>query len=325
MGGAASATIHDTSHGAIGIKEIHNILNNDNCLRETFINFLSTEFGPENITFLSTPFDFTAEYEKNLKAKAQHLLTNVFARPERATIEVKSILHASLDNPNLDSLSLVDINFLKSMDENRKHIIAIVTIGAFSAFLRSEAYQRWFWTRESPPILSTPFRSIFSQFRPSDFDSITTKASWFQTICHSLDNLPISISIADATRRRFPLIYVNSAFQEMSGFSLEEAIGKSNKFLQKGMVEDSMGKIMTETLAAGEPSRVFISNKRKDDTPYRSLLSMKPVYSLDGVYRLVIGVQFDVTHRSNSYIALCVANDIFQALPSTCPSDIFGS
>jgi hypothetical protein len=51
---------------------------------------------------------------------------------------------------------------------------------------------------------------------------------------------------------------------------------------------------------------------------------MKPVHSLDGGYRLVIGMQFDITNQFNSYVALCVANDLFRALPSTCPNDAIG-
>jgi PAS domain S-box-containing protein len=321
MGGSAS--VHDSSHGAIGIQETYHMLKNESGLRDAFINFLASEYR-ENLTFLSTPFDFTIEYEKSLKEKAHHLLSNVFASPETPSVHVKSALHASLESQNLDSLQLVDINFLKLIHENRKQILTLVIVGAFPAFLKSEAYQRWFWTRESPSIMNTPIQTIFSQFRANDFDSILTKQSWLQTICHSFDNLPISISIADANQRRFPLIYVNSAFQEMSGFSLQDVIGKSNKFLQKGLVEESMGNLMSQRLGAGETCRVFISNKRKDDTPYRSLLSMKPIYSLDGVYRLVIGMQFDVTNQFNSYIALCIANDIFQALPSTCPNDVVG-
>jgi PAS domain S-box-containing protein len=327
MGGSAS--VHDTTHGAIGIQEIYNLLSTQGSLRDSFVNFLAVEYG-DDISYLSTPFDFTVDYEKKLKAKAQDLLVNVFACPQRPSFEVKSALHASLDEQTLDKLSLKDIHFLKRINENRKQILTIVAIGSFSAFLRSEAYQRWFWTRESPPLVpSPPLQSLFSHLRADDFDGLLPTrtspcSSWLQTLCHSFDNLPISISIGDATQRRFPLIYANSAFLEMSGFSLQEVIGKSNKFLQKGAVEESVAKIMTDTLSAAEPCRVFVSNRRKDDTPYRSLLSMKPVHSLDGGYRLVIGIQFDVTSQSNSYVALCVANDIFRALPSTCPNDIIG-
>lgn len=318
----SSASIHDTTHGTVGIHEIYTLLQNDSSLRNTFCNYLTNEFQ-DSMTFIATPFDFTSEYQKIVRTKAQYLLTSVFASPPSPTLEVKSVLRANLENQTFDSLSLTDINFLKSVNDCRKEILTVVIIGTFSNFLKSEEYQRWFWTRESPSNLSTPFQSLFSQFHLHDFDSIT-KSSWLQTICHAFDNLPISISIADATQRRFPLIYVNSAFQEMSGFTLQEVIGKSNKFLQKAAVEESMGHIMTTTLGAGEPCRVFISNKRKDDTPFRSLLSMKPVHSLDGTYRLVIGMQFDVTNKYSSSIALCIANDLFQALPATCPNDIIG-
>ena len=334
MGGSVSSTtkFRDTSHGLVGLKEIYSMLQSDQSLRETFTFFLRNECG-ENLSFLSTPFDFNAEYGTKLKQQALGLLANAFDMPSTPTLTVKSALHASLENASIETtgLSLVDLHFMKQIDENRKQIITLVIIGLFSAFLKSDAYQQWFWTRESPfpaPPASLhsssllQSQSLFTPFHSNDFELVGPKNSWFQTLCHSFDNLPISISIADATQRRFPLLYVNSAFQEMSGFSLHEAIGQSNKFLQGGQVEETMGTVMTQTLAAGKACRVFISNKRKDGTPFRNLLSMKPIFSLDGTYRCVIGVQFDVTNKSNSYIALCIVNDIFQALPSTCPNDV---
>jgi PAS domain S-box-containing protein len=333
MGGSvSSAKCRDNSHGVTGLKEVYSMLQNNQSLREAFTYFLRNEYG-ENLSFLSTPFDFNLEYGTKLKQQALNLLSNVFQMPSTPSVTVKSVLHSSVESANLETtgLSLVDLHFLKEIDENRKQIITLVLIGLFPAFLKSDAYQQWFWTRESPFPSSLPLnssssllqsQSLFTQFHSNDFDLIGPKSSWFQTLCHSFDNLPISISIADATQRRFPLVYVNSAFQEMCGFTLHEIIGKSNKFLQQGQVEESMGTVMTETLGAGKPCRVFISNKRKDGTPFRNLLSMKPIFSLDGTYRFVIGMQFDVTNKSNSYIALCIAQDIFQALPSTCPNDV---
>jgi PAS domain S-box-containing protein len=325
MGGSVSSTKYrDDSHGLIGLKEIYSMLQNNQSLRETFSSFLVNECG-ENLSFLSTPFDFNVEYDAKLKQRALDLLSNVFEMPSSPTVTVKSVLQTSLEKSNLETngLSLVDIQFMKQIDENRKQIISLLTIGSFSAFLKSDAYQQWFWTRESPSPFSSSLssQSLFAQFHPQDFDSFGPKNSWFQTLCHAFDKLPISISIADATQRRFPLLYVNAAFQDMSGFTLHEVIGKSNKFLQQGQVEESMGATMTRSLAAGQVCRVFVSNKRKDGTPFRNLLSMKPIHSFDGTYRFVIAMQFDVTNRFSSYVALCMANDLFQSLPLTCPND----
>lgn len=341
MGGSISTVAavksRDTSHGLIGLQEIYFMFQNNETLQESFTFYLKNEYE-NNLSYLLTPFDLSPEYNSLLKQQTLDLLSNIFEMPSQPSVDVHSILHHSLKNSNIEitGLPLQTLQFLKAIDENRKQILSLVVIGLFSSFLKSNSYQLWFWTRESPfPSPSSPSSSLnslpssllqshsfFTTFHSNDFDRIGPKNSWFQTLCHAFDKLPISISIADATQRRFPLIYVNSAFQDMSGFTLHEVIGKSNKFLQQGQVEETMETIMAQSLSSGKVCRVYVSNKRKDGTPFRNLVWMKPVHSFDGTYRFVIGMQFDVTNKSNTYIAFCIANDLFEALPSTCPNDI---
>ena len=332
MGATASvqntSTNHSSSssHGLIGIKDIYLMLRNENELKESFLSFLTKEYLNTS-SFLLTPFDITITSQQQLKEKTNTIINNSYQIPSQFNTEITpNTLELTLQNQQLESLSLTNINFMKEIYNNRKQIVTLLTINSFSLFLKSDDYQRWFWTRENPlTLIETPFKSIFSDIKSNDFDSIISKDSWIQTICHCLDSLPISISIADATQRRFPLIYVNQKFQDQSGYSLQEVIGKSNKFLQRNMVEEPMAKFMTQQLADGKECRVVITNKTKDDRNFRNFLSMKPVHSLDGTYRFIFGIQFDVTCETSSYIAFCIANDLFNILPSICPNEVFGS
>jgi len=42
------------------------------------------------------------------------------------------------------------------------------------------------------------------------------------------------VTIADATAEDLPLVYVNPAFEKMTGYSSDEVLGRNCRFLQQG-------------------------------------------------------------------------------------------
>jgi PAS domain S-box-containing protein len=212
------------------------------------------------------------------------------------------------------------VQFVSAIVAARKSILTLLSLGSFNDFMSSSRFREWFWTRR---VRATEHNSrlyeCLKTVSTEDFYAQLSPLSWRVILFKELENLPFSVSVADASQEGFPLLFINSKFRQMSGFSDEDAIGKSNKFLQGGIVEADMRAIMTETLAAKKVCRVFVTNKRKDGTVFRNLLSMKPVTNLLGEYRYVIGMQFDVTAFESSVLAMNAATDLFDLLPTvTC-------
>jgi PAS domain S-box-containing protein len=122
-------------------------------------------------------------------------------------------------------------------------------------------------------------------------------------------------------RYGFPLIYVNHYFEKISGYKREDIMGVNCKFLQR----DGRGNSRSETesverlshaLRSAETVKVALTNFRKDGTPFKNLLTMKPVFDMRGEYEYVIGVQFDISSKKSSAYALRLVDSLVKFLPS---------
>lgn len=121
------------------------------------------------------------------------------------------------------------------------------------------------------------------------------------------------IVIADMRFPDQPLIYVNPAFERISGYKAEEILGRNCRFLQ-GTDRDreqnrAARQIMRESLQSGKPCNIVLHNFRKDGTPFWNELHMAPIFDADGVQTHCVGIQHDVTARVEAEIALQLAHD----------------
>lgn len=105
------------------------------------------------------------------------------------------------------------------------------------------------------------------------------------------------IVIADAQQPDLPLIYVNPAFERLTGYSSAEAINRNCRFLQ-GKESNQPGLDALRTaLCNSEPCRVKLHNYRKDGSAFWNELSLTPVRNAEGQVTHFIGIQQDITAR----------------------------
>jgi len=91
------------------------------------------------------------------------------------------------------------------------------------------------------------------------------------------------------------LIYVNPAFEKLTGYSAEEILYQDCRFLQSGDRDQSSLKTIRETLQNGNSCREILHNYRKDGTHFWNELSLSTVYNENDKQTYFIGVQKDVT------------------------------
>jgi PAS domain S-box-containing protein len=105
------------------------------------------------------------------------------------------------------------------------------------------------------------------------------------------------IVITDPNRPDDPIIYVNPAFEKMTGYAEAEVLGRNCRFLQGEDRDQPQLTILRGALRKGRECSVVLENYKKDGTPFFNELSVSPV--CDGEGRLLnhIGVQKDVTER----------------------------
>ncbi len=91
------------------------------------------------------------------------------------------------------------------------------------------------------------------------------------------------------------LIYVNPAFERMTGYSSEEILYQDCRFLQSGDRDQPSLQLIRETLREGGSCREILRNYRKDGTPFWNELSLSTIKNADDGQTYFIGVQKDVT------------------------------
>ena len=156
-----------------------------------------------------------------------------------------------------------------------------------------------------------------------ELDRLYASGSWLTSLLVAVENLPICVSIATASKKRrgFPLIYVNACFERTTGYTRKEIIGRNCRFLQSEVSEPESLQRLTSSLAEAKPLKVSITNIRKDGAAFVNFLSLKPIFDDAGTYRYVIGMQFDVTQSDATPAKLKLADELMKMLPNEIPSE----
>src|ERR1700737_1335249 len=103
------------------------------------------------------------------------------------------------------------------------------------------------------------------------------------------------ITISDCRRDDNPLIFVNPAFERMTGYSFEEITNINCRYLQNDDREQPELKIVREAITNGEYCLVVVRNYRKYGSMFGNEISISPVYESSGSVSNFIGIQKEVT------------------------------
>ena len=91
------------------------------------------------------------------------------------------------------------------------------------------------------------------------------------------------------------IVYVNSAFEKMTGWSREEIIGKSPRILQGARTDHTIFYNLKDTLEAGGTWSGKTLNYRKDGSEFYMEWSIVPIKNTNGKIYQYLAVQKDVT------------------------------
>lgn len=105
-----------------------------------------------------------------------------------------------------------------------------------------------------------------------------------------LDMSPYALCISDYKAEGLPIIYANSNFYEITGYSQQEVIGRNCKFLQGADSDASVIEQMREALKLGRGCSCRILNYDKAGTKMWNDISLAPIRKSDGQITHYIGV-----------------------------------
>ena len=109
------------------------------------------------------------------------------------------------------------------------------------------------------------------------------------------------VVISDMRQADQPIIYVNPAFERISGYSATEIIGSNCRFLQGEETDQSGVNDIRDAIREGRETTVQIRNYRKDGQMFWNELSVAPVRDpVSNEITHYIGIQNDITVKRES-------------------------
>jgi len=118
-----------------------------------------------------------------------------------------------------------------------------------------------------------------------------------QVLAKILDSCVNGVTLADPDQEDMPLVYANKAFENITGYTQEETIGKNCRFLQ-GAERDQEGVAqLREAIKNKKPVEVTLKNYRKNGELFYNHLNMTPLFDTHGNILYFLGVQYEITEQ----------------------------
>ena len=116
-------------------------------------------------------------------------------------------------------------------------------------------------------------------------------------LTRAVEQSPASIVITDLDGK---IEYVNPRFSSVTGYSLDEAIGKNPRILKSGETPPDTHRQLWDSLTAGQEWQGEFVNRKKDGSLYYESAVVSPVTNPGGVVTHYLAVKEDITERKRS-------------------------
>ncbi len=110
----------------------------------------------------------------------------------------------------------------------------------------------------------------------------------------ALEAVANGIILTDAAGK---ILFGNKAFCNMTGYALDEILGKTPSFLNSGKQDNGFFRTLWNTILTGRVWQGEIINRRKDGTLYTEEMTITPVLGANGAISHFIAVKQDITKQ----------------------------
>jgi len=124
------------------------------------------------------------------------------------------------------------------------------------------------------------------------------------TLVDALERAGDGIEITDPQAK---FLYVNPAWERLTGYSRAEVAGLSPSILRSGTEPDAFYEAIWQRIMSGEVYSGAFVGKRKDGTLYEQELTVWPVKNREGEIVHIVGLRRDVTEKARTEQALRIS------------------
>jgi PAS domain S-box-containing protein len=118
-----------------------------------------------------------------------------------------------------------------------------------------------------------------------------------QILTQILDGSVNGITLSDPDQDDNPIVYANKAFEQITGYSKEETVGRNCRFLHDQAKDQEELQAIRDAVKNAKPVEVTLKNFRKNGELFYNRLSITPLFDTEGHLIYFLGVQYDVTEQ----------------------------
>ena len=137
-----------------------------------------------------------------------------------------------------------------------------------------------------------------------------------RNLSRAVEQSPASVVITDTNGT---IEYVNPKFTQLTGYTQEEAVGKTPRLLKSGMQSTAFYQQLWQTILSGREWRGEFANRKKNGEIYWESASVVPIRNSDGTVTHFLAVKEDITERKQSESALVQAEEKYRSLVFNIP------
>ncbi len=147
-------------------------------------------------------------------------------------------------------------------------------------------------------------KAVFSSHR--DITTLKKVEETVLKLSQAVEQSPASVIITDTEGK---IEYVNSKFTEVSGYTSEEAVGKTPRIIRSGFVSKETYTELWNSILAGNEWRGELYNKKKNGDLFWETVSIRPIKNLKGITTHFLAVKEDITEKKMMDLELKQALD----------------
>jgi PAS domain S-box-containing protein len=150
-------------------------------------------------------------------------------------------------------------------------------------------------------------------------DSLPAQLRLLQAAVAHLNDIVVVTSAETLDAPGPTIVYVNPAFERVTGYAAAEVIGRSPRLLQGPGTDRATLDRVRAALVRGEGIRVELLNYAKDGTSYWLEMDIAPVHDGEGRITHHVAIERDVTERKRAELALRTSEAFAHTLLDNSP------